>query len=169
LGAPRVFGSILCSLGALIALPQLGAGSKNALFIGTIVSGVGLAMVALPSLLTIRPDHKGGFLTLTYRSLLTKAALKLVWRPEVQRHPPKNALVCRTEASKMLPGNPTEPVRPENDLRCRSTSPCVSSGYGLERRTERLTGRAGACDRRLPAGIAKGDRAASETCGKALS
>jgi hypothetical protein len=99
LGARWVFGSILCSLGALIALPQLGPGSKNALFIGTIVSGVGLAMVALPSLLTIRADHEGGFLTLTYRSLLTKAALKLVWRPEVQRHPPRTRRCRRTDAS----------------------------------------------------------------------
>jgi hypothetical protein len=77
---PWVFGSILCGLGALIALPQLGAGSKNALAFGNLMSGIGLAMVALPSLLTVRVDRKGGFLTLNYRWLLRKTVKEIPLR-----------------------------------------------------------------------------------------
>jgi hypothetical protein len=77
---PWVVGSIFGSFGALMVLSSLGTGDTSPLLIGTIVSGIGTLIVALPSVLTIRVDRKSGFLNLTYRSLLTKKVKEIPLR-----------------------------------------------------------------------------------------
>jgi hypothetical protein len=74
---PWLVGSIFCGFGALMVLSRLGTGDARTLFIGTIVGGLGLLIVALQSALTIRVDRKGGSLNLTYRSLLTKTSKEI--------------------------------------------------------------------------------------------
>ena len=69
---PWIFGLFVGSFGALMVRSTLGTGDITVLFIGAILCAVGLLMVALFSVLTIRVDRESGLLTLTYRSLLTK-------------------------------------------------------------------------------------------------
>ena len=66
------FGLFVCSLGALIAQSTLWTADIMGLFIGAVLCGIGLLMIGLFSVLTVRADRENGLLTLTYRSLLTK-------------------------------------------------------------------------------------------------
>ena len=63
-----IIGLILGIIGAFVALPEPGLGKP---WFGAIPGGVGLLMVAIPSMLTIRVDRFCEILTLAYRSLLT--------------------------------------------------------------------------------------------------
>jgi hypothetical protein len=65
-------GLFVGSFGALMILSTLAAGNITGLFLGAILCGVGLLMVALFPVLTIHVDRESGLLTLNYRSLLTK-------------------------------------------------------------------------------------------------
>lgn len=69
-----IIGLSLLLIGTYLALPPLGLGTP---WIGAILGGVGLLMVVLPSMLTIRADRENGILYLCYRSLLTSQAKEI--------------------------------------------------------------------------------------------
>jgi hypothetical protein len=74
---PWIFALIVGSFGVLMAQSTLATGNLTGLFLGAILCGTGLLMVALFSVLTIRIDRESGLLTLTYRSLLTNQVKKI--------------------------------------------------------------------------------------------
>jgi hypothetical protein len=74
---PWIAGLIIGCFGALIVQSTLGTDNFKGLIIGAVLCGVGLLMVGLFSVLTIRVDRESGLLTLTYRSLLTKRAQEI--------------------------------------------------------------------------------------------
>ncbi len=63
-----IIGLSLLLIGTCLALPPLWLGTP---WSGAILGGVGLLMVVLPSMLTIRADRENRILYLCYRSLLT--------------------------------------------------------------------------------------------------
>jgi hypothetical protein len=120
-----MFGLVFAGIGGFIALASL-KDSQSPLF-PLLFSGVGVLMLVLPSVLTIRADRSTGFLTLTYRSLLTK---------NVKEIPLNEIVSIDIESSSSSRGGTTYRVAiTENNGQVTPLRSYYSSGYGGKKRT----------------------------------